>query len=169
MKPAHLKEDAMRIRMAFIGLMIAATAMTTAPAHAEMNLLHSCTGKAALGAGAGAVLGGLLASKGQKTEGAALGAAVGGLGTFGVCRYIDTRAQTRIDKAYRAAAASNAPYSTSWSTKNGIQSVSVKRPVRDGENCKMMNATLSTPNVGSQQLPEETYCRNAKGQWRSAA
>ena len=147
------------------GLMLA---LSAAPAHAEMSLLHSCTGKAAIGAGAGAVLGGLTASKGQKTEGALLGAAVGGLGTFGVCRYIDTRASTRIDKAYKYAAANGAPYTTSWNTKNGVNRLRVAQPVRDGANCKILNATLSVAGGARQSLPQETYCRASNGKWSAA-
>lgn len=153
--------------VAAAGFAMASLALAT-PAHAEMNLLHSCTGKAAIGAGAGAVLGGLLASKGQKTEGVALGAAVGGLGTFGVCRYIDTRAQTRIDKAYKYAAATGEPYTTSWTASGDVNKLRVSAPVRDGSNCKIINATLSVNGGARQSMPQETYCRGSNGKWSAA-
>jgi hypothetical protein len=143
-------------------------ALAAVPAQAEMNLLHSCAGKAAIGAGAGAVLGGMVAGKGAKTEGALLGAAVGGLGTYGVCRYIDTRASARIDKAYKYAAATGKPYTTSWTTKQGVNRLRIAQPVRDGAHCKILNATLSVGGGARQSLPQETYCRASNGKWNAA-
>jgi surface antigen len=156
----------MRIQMAAAALIATMSMAVSAPAaHAEMNLLSSCTGKAALGAGAGALLGGMVAGKGAKTEGALLGAAVGGLGAFGVCKSMNANNTKKVDKAYQTAAATNQSYSTSWNGKYGTEYVTISKPIKDGSYCRVMHGTLTTPNGGSQALPQETYCRQADGKW----
>jgi surface antigen len=131
--------------------------------------LSSCQRNALLGAAGGALLGGMTAGKGAKTEGAVLGAAVGGLGTYGICRYLDNQSIARAEQGYAYSAANNRPYSSSWQGQGGTQNFSVAQPVAAGPNCKRLNGTLTVPGEGSQNLPPETYCRGADGVWRPAA
>ncbi len=131
--------------------------------------LSSCQRNALLGAAGGALIGGMTAGKGAKTEGAVLGAAVGGLGTYGICRYLDNQSITRAEQGYAYSAANNRPYSTSWQGQGGTQNFSVAQPVSAGPNCRRLSGTLSVPGEGVQSLPPETYCRGADGVWRPSA
>jgi surface antigen len=131
--------------------------------------LSSCQRNALLGAAGGAVLGGLTAGKGAKTEGAVVGAAVGGLGTYGVCRYLDNQSVSRVEQGYQYSLNNNAPYSTSWQGQGGTQNLYVAQPTAAGANCKRLSSTLTVPGEGKQNLPPETYCRGPDGVWRPAA
>jgi len=128
--------------------------------------LSSCQRNALLGAAGGALLGGITAGKGVKTEGAVLGAAVGGLGVYGVCRYLDQQSVSRVETGYQSSLNQDRPYESSWNGPNGDESLYVPAPTSAGANCKRLQATLTTPSGGQQPLPPETYCRGGDGQWR---
>ncbi|MGE3581306.1 MAG: YMGG-like glycine zipper-containing protein [Hyphomonadaceae bacterium] len=136
--------------------------------HSGGSRLSQCTRNALVGAGVGAVVGAVTAPDGNRGENAAIGAAVGGLGTYGVCRWLRARDQANIERGYRQALNDNRPYNGSWQSDEGAQrSVYVDRPVVDPNrsDCRRITATVTDPQYGREQLPPETYCRNASGQW----
>lgn len=131
--------------------------------------LSQCTRNALIGAGVGAVAGAVIGDEDNRAENAAIGAAVGGLGTYGVCRWLSAREQQRVESAYYQSLNSGAPVRDNWqSDTGGTRSLSVSRPAPApgyaGE-CRRVSATISDPQYGNQQLPPETFCRNASGQW----
>jgi hypothetical protein len=60
----------------------------------------------------------------------------------------------------------------SWQSDSGSQrSLSVGSPQAAsgyGAECRTVRATIEDPQYGNQQLPPETFCRNASGQWTPA-
>jgi len=128
--------------------------------------LSQCTRNALVGAGVGAVAGALLGDEDNRGENAALGAAAGGLATYGICRYLSAREQQRVEAAYYNSLNSGSATNESWATDSGgTRSLSVSRPVETSAQCRRVSATIDDPQYGRQQLPPETFCRNASGQW----
>ncbi|MGE0828910.1 MAG: YMGG-like glycine zipper-containing protein [Hyphomonadaceae bacterium] len=130
--------------------------------------LSRCTRNALIGAGVGAVVGAVTAPEGNRGENAAIGAAAGGLGTYGVCRWLQARDQANIERGYQQALAENRATNSSWQSDSGAnRSVYVNTPQASdrGPNCRRITATVQDPQYGRQDLPPETYCRTANGQW----
>ncbi len=131
--------------------------------------LSRCTRQALVGAGVGAVVGALAGSENNRGENAALGAAAGGLGTYGVCRWLSAREQQRVEQGYYNSLNSGAAYRDNWQGDQGQPrnlTVAAPTPVSGpGGECRRVSATVSDPQYGAQQLPPETFCRNASGQW----
>ena len=131
--------------------------------------LSQCTRNALIGAGVGAVIGATQGPRENRAENAAIGAAVGGLGTYGVCRWLTAREQQRVENAYYQSLNSGQPYNDSWqSDQGGTRSLSVSRPTQAagyGPECRRVSATISDPQYGNEQLPPETFCRDASGRW----
>jgi surface antigen len=134
--------------------------------------LSQCTRNALIGAGIGAVAGAVIGDEDNRGENAALGAAAGGLGTYGVCRWLSAREQQRVENAYYQSLNSGGPVNESWQSDQGApRSLSVGAPQAAsgyGGECRTVRATVSDPQYGNQQLPPETFCRNASGQWTPA-
>jgi surface antigen len=134
--------------------------------------LSQCTRNALIGAGVGAVAGALIGDEDNRGENAALGAAAGGLGTYGVCRWLTAREQQRVENAYYQSLNSGGPVNESWQSDQGApRSLSVSSPQQAsgyGGECRTVRATINDPQYGNQQLPPETFCRNASGQWTPA-
>lgn len=130
--------------------------------------LSQCTRNALIGAGVGALAGAAVGDGDNRGENAAIGAAVGGLGTYGVCRALTAREQQRVEQAYYNSLNSNQPVSDNWRSDAGAPrnlNVSAPQPAPGyGPECRTVNATIS--DGGSRQsMPQETFCRNATGQW----
>ncbi|MEJ0060838.1 MAG: YMGG-like glycine zipper-containing protein [Terricaulis sp.] len=134
--------------------------------------LSQCTRNALIGAGIGAVVGAAAGSSENRGENAALGAAAGGLGTYGVCRYLSAREQQRVENAYYQSLNSGSGVNENWQSDQGApRSLQVSSPSAApgyGNECRRVSATVSDPQYGNQQLPPETFCRDASGQWRPA-
>ncbi|HVY84584.1 MAG TPA: glycine zipper family protein [Caulobacterales bacterium] len=141
-----------------------------APPH--QTQLSACTRNALIGAGVGAVLGAATAPRGNRGENAAMGAALGGLGTYGICKYLSAREEQRVENAYYQSLSANAPVQDSWQSDQGQpRSLQVGAPspvASPGGECRSVSATISDPQYGQQELPPETFCRDASGQWRPA-
>ncbi|MBI1186640.1 MAG: hypothetical protein GC206_04805 [Alphaproteobacteria bacterium] len=121
---------------------------------------------------AGAVVGGLIglatAPRGNRGENAAIGAAVGGLGTYAVCSWLQARDRANIERGYQQALAENRSVNSSWQSEEGdSRAVYVNPPTASdrGPECRRVTATVQHPEYGRQELPPETYCRNAMGEW----
>jgi surface antigen len=131
--------------------------------------LSQCMRNALIGAGVGAVIGATQGPRENRAENAALGAAAGGLATYGVCRWLTAREQQRVENAYYQSLNSGQPVNDTWqSDQGGSRSLSVSRPSPAsgyGPECRRVSATISDPQYGNEQLPPETFCRNAAGQW----
>ncbi len=131
--------------------------------------LSRCTRQALIGAGVGAVAGAIIGSEDNRGENAALGAAAGGLGTYGVCRYLSAREQQRVEAGYYQSLNSGRGYTDSWQSDQGQpRNLTVAAPQAvsgPGGECRRVTATVRDPQTGVQQLPPETFCRNAQGQW----
>jgi hypothetical protein len=131
--------------------------------------LSQCMRNALIGAGVGAAVGYATAPNGNRGENAALGAAAGGLGTYGVCRYLVARERQRVENAYYQSLNSGGSVNDSWQSDQGApRSLSVAAPSAAagyGGDCRRINATISDPQLGTQTLPAETFCRTATGQW----
>lgn len=136
---------------------------------APRTQLSQCTRNALIGAAVGAAVGVAQDSSGQRAENAAMGAAVGGLATYGVCRWLSAREQQRVENAYYQSLNSGGPVNDSWQSDQGsARSLTVSQPAPapgHGPECRRVSATVSDPQYGNQQLPPETFCRNASGQW----
>jgi surface antigen len=136
---------------------------------APQTQLSQCMRNALVGAGVGAVIGGVTAPDGNRTENAAIGAVVGGAGTYGVCRYLDNRSQARIEQSYYRALDTGAPVNDSWAAQSGESRqvyVSSPQPAPGySSDCRRVTATISGTGQGRQDLPPETFCRNATGGW----
>ena len=134
--------------------------------------LSQCTRNALVGAGIGAVVGAVTAPNQNRGENAALGAAAGGLGTYGVCRFLAAREQQRVENAYYQSLNSGTSTSDSWQSDQGAPrnlTVAAPQPAPGyGAECRRISATVSDPQYGNQQLPPETFCRNASGGWSPA-
>lgn len=134
--------------------------------------LSQCTRNALVGAGIGAVVGAVTAPSQNRGENAAIGAAAGGLGTYGVCRYLSAREQQRVENAYYQSLNSGTSVNDNWqSDQGGPRNLTVASPQPApgyGAECRRVSATVSDPQNGNQQLPPETFCRNASGGWSPA-
>jgi surface antigen len=130
--------------------------------------LSRCTRQALMGAGVGAVAGALIGSEDNRVENAALGAAAGGLGTYGVCRWLSAREQQRVEQGYYNSLNTGRASSDQWRSDQGSTrnlSVSAPQSVQGRAECRRVSGTVRDPQYGNQQLPPETFCRNAQGQW----
>ncbi|MCL4713585.1 MAG: hypothetical protein KJZ75_01660 [Hyphomonadaceae bacterium] len=131
--------------------------------------LSQCMRNALIGAGVGAVLGATQGPRENRVENAAIGAAVVGAGTYGVCRLLTAREQQRVENAYYQSLNSGQPVNDSWQSDQGQQrSLRVSQPAPApgyGAECRRVNATVSDPQYGEQQLPAETFCRTPSGSW----
>lgn len=136
---------------------------------APRTQLSQCMRNALIGAGVGAAVGYATAPRGNRGENAALGAAAGGLGTYGVCRFLAAREQQRVENAYYQSLNSGAAVNDSWTSDQGApRNLTVAPPSAAsgyGGDCRRINATISDPQMGTQTLPAETFCRTASGQW----
>lgn len=134
--------------------------------------LSQCTRNALIGAGIGAVIGATQGPRENRAENAAIGAAAGGLGTYGVCRWLTAREQQRVENAYYQSLNSGGAVNDSWQSDQGANrslSVGAPQPAQGyGAECRTVRATISDPQYGNEQLPPETFCRNASGQWTPA-
>lgn len=133
--------------------------------------LSSCMRNGLIGAGVGAVLGGV-ASKNSRMGGAAIGAILGGAGTYFVCKYLGNRDQARIERGYMGALDGDSAYASRFSNEDlgglSLLNVGAPQPVQGMDNCRDLNATLTTPGYGQLPLPQERYCRAGNGQWAPA-
>lgn len=140
-----------------------------APAAAQGLQISKCQTRALIGGAAGAVLGNVLAGKGDKTKGALIGGALGAGAGFGVCKWMDSRSQAKAQASYDYAAKNNKAYSTNWQAEDGSQrKLVVDKPVKVSNNCRQMNSSMSVPGQGKQAMPAQTYCQGADGVWRPA-
>jgi len=154
----------MKVKNLIVAGALALTSMSFAPmtASAEGTQLSQCMRNGLLGAGAGALAGGLLSR--HRLRGAALGAVVGGVGTYGVCRLLSTNDRSHVERNYSRALNRDHRVTDSWGGANG-KYLTVNRPTNVGHGCRRVTATISDTAHGTQQLPPETYCRNSEGQW----
>lgn len=133
--------------------------------------LSKCQRNALIGAGVGAVLGGVTAPEGNRGENAVLGGAIGAAGTFGACKLLDNREQARVEGAYLNALNENRAVSQTWVGANGQNRVlQVTRPQPDYNNseCRTLSASLQVAGGQTQPLPPERYCRTSAG-WQPSA
>lgn len=138
---------------------------------APRTQLSQCTRNALIGAAVGAAVGMAQDSRDNRAENAAMGAAVGGLATYGVCRWLSAREQQRVENGYYQALNSSGPVNDSWQSEQGAPrqlSVARPQPISGRPECRTVRATVNDPQYGNQQLPPETFCRNAAGQWAPA-
>lgn len=138
---------------------------------APRTQLSQCTRNALIGAGIGAIVGAAQDSRNNRAENAALGAAVGGAATYGVCRVLSAREQQRVENAYYQSLNSGQGVNDSWQSDQGgprSLAVSQPQPVSGRSECRTVRATVTDGGAGAQQLPPETFCRNASGQWAPA-
>lgn len=156
-----------------IAFAVAFAASSLAPAPAAFaqssgGFFGKCTQQALIGAGAGALLG-ALASEHHRGRTAIIGAAAGGLGTFGVCRWLTTREQNRVQQSYYNSLNTNHRTTDRWTGDDGTaRSLTVSRPTGAqgyGSNCRTVNGTIRDAQQGSQAIPAQTFCRNAQGEW----
>jgi len=156
---------------ALVGALALAACETTADygGGPPRTQLSQCGRNALLGAGIGAVAGAVIGNEHNRAENAAIGAAVGGAGTYGVCRYLSAREQQRVENAYYQSLATGQPVNDSWQSDQGAQrTLHVSQPTAApnlGAQCRRVSATVSDPQYGDQQLPPETFCRGASGEW----
>jgi surface antigen len=164
----------MKLRLlcaAFAGALALASCETTSAGYGggpPRTQLSQCTRNALIGAGVGAVIGATQGPRENRAENAAIGAAVGGLGTYGVCRWLTAREQQRVENAYYQSLNSGQGVNDTWqSDQGGTRSLQVQRPAPSdrGPECRRVSATIEDPQYGTQQLPPETFCRTASGQW----
>ena len=131
--------------------------------------LSQCMRNALIGAAVGAAVGVAQDSRNNRGENAAMGAAVGGLATYGVCRWLSAREQQRVENGYYQSLNSGQGVNDTWQSDQGApRQLSVSRPQAApgyGPECRRVSATVNDPQQGNQQLPPETFCRNAAGQW----
>lgn len=157
--------------VAFAGAMVLASCETTGGGYGGgpgRTQLSQCTRNALIGAGIGAVAGAVIGDEDNRGENAALGAAAGGLATYGICRYLTAREQQRVENAYYQSLNSGGPVNENWtSDQGGARSLHVSQPSSSdrGPQCRRVRATIDDAQYGRQQLPEETFCRNANGDW----
>lgn len=135
--------------------------------------LSQCTRNALIGAGVGAVIGAATAPDGNRTENAALGAAIVGLGAFGVCRWLgNSNQQASVEDSYYRALNTGAPQTQSLNGPGGqpatLRVAAPQSAPGRGPNCRVINATVSDSS-GTQNLPQETFCRDANGGWAPVA
>jgi hypothetical protein len=149
-------------------LAVMLAAVQIGPAAAELQI-SKCKTRALIGAAGGALVGSMIAGKGDKTEGALIGGALGAAGTFGVCKWMDARTEKQAQLSYDAAAKSNKASTTTFKDDKGVnRTLTVSKPVKTSSNCRQMNSTLSVPGQKAQAMPPQTYCQGADGVWRPA-
>lgn len=156
----------------FAGALALASCETTGGAYGggpPRTQLSQCARNALIGAGVGALVGATQGPRENRGENAAIGAAVGGAATYGVCRWLTAREQQRVENGYYQALNSGQGVNDTWQSDQGApRSLAVSRPTAAqgyGPECRRVSATVSDPQYGNQQLPQETFCRNASGQW----
>lgn len=149
-------------------LAIAMVAAGVGPAAADLQI-SKCKTRALIGGAAGALLGSMVAGKGDKTEGAVIGGALGAGAGFGVCKWMDSRTEKQAQASYDAAAKSNKATTTTFKDDKGAnRTLTVSKPVKTANNCRQMNSSLSVPGQKAQAMPAQTYCQGADGVWRPA-
>jgi surface antigen len=151
-------------------LMLGACASTGGGYGGGGTQLSQCTRNALIGAGIGAIVGAAQDSSDNRAENAALGAAVGGLATYGVCRVLTAREQQRVENAYYRSLQSGQGVNESWQSDQGApRNLTVQAPqsAPGNPNCRRINASINDGG-SSQQLPAETFCRQADGSWAPA-
>lgn len=157
---------------ALAGALVLASCETTgAYGGPPRTQLSQCMRNALIGAGIGAVTGAVVGDEDNRAENAAIGAAVVGAGTYGVCRYLSAREQQRVENAYYQSLSTGRPVNDTWQSDQGApRSLRVSQPVAapDAPQCRRVNATISDPQYGDQQLPAETFCRGPDGSWAPA-
>lgn len=138
----------------------------------QRTQLSGCGRNALIGAAIGAVVGGVQGHRNDHPENAALGAAIGGAGTYGVCKLLSAQEEQRVQNAYYQSLNSGQSVNDNWQMdQGGTRSLAVSQPGPAegyGSQCRRVSATISDPVNGTQQLPPETYCRNASGSWSPA-
>jgi surface antigen len=149
---------------------LALTSVSVAPvAEAQQTHLSKCMGNGLLGAGVGGLIGAFAFGRHHRLAHAAEGAAVGGVGTWAVCKLLSHHDQEHVESAYQQSLETNQPYNSSWNNDQGApRTVYVSQPQDNpnaGDRCRSVNATISDPQNGNQQLPPEVFCRNDDGQW----
>jgi surface antigen len=156
---------------ALAGVLVLASCETTSGGYGggpPRTQLSQCMRNALIGAGVGAVAGAIIGDEDNRGENAAIGAAVGGLATYGACRWLSAREQQRVENAYYQSLNSGQGVNQSWpGDQGGTRSLSVARPAPApdrGPECRRVSATVSD-GQSTQSLPQETFCRNAAGQW----
>ena len=131
--------------------------------------LSQCARNALIGAGVGALIGATQNTRHNGVENAAIGAAVGGAATYGVCHVLSAREQQRVENAYYQSLNSGQGVNENWQSDQGApRSLAVAPPQAapdKGGDCRRVTATVSDSQAGDQQLPPETFCRGANGQW----
>ncbi len=157
---------------AFAGMLALAACETTGGGYGggpPRTQLSQCMRNALIGAGIGAVIGATQGPGENRAENAAIGAAVGGAATYGVCRLLSAREQQRVENAYYESLRTGQGKTDTWqSDQGGPRSLAVNAPAPApgrGPECRRVTATISDPQAGNQQLPAETFCRNANGDW----
>jgi surface antigen len=156
----------MKVKNLIVAGALALTGMSFSPlsASAEGTQLSQCMRNGLLGAGAGALAGGLLSR--HRLRGAALGAVVGGVGTYGVCRLLSTNDRSHVERNYQRALNRDHRVTDSWGgTGSNGKYLTVNRPTNVGNGCRRITAHISDSANGSQSLPPETYCRDSEGRW----
>lgn len=155
---------------ALSGALLLASCETTSgygggPARTQLS---QCMRNALIGAGVGAVAGAIIGDEDNRGENAAIGAAVGGLATYGACRWLSAREQQRVENAYYQSLNSGQGVNQSWQgDQGGTRSLIVNTPApapERGPECRRITATVGDGQT-TQNLPAETFCRNASGQW----
>lgn len=152
------------------GALALATVSATipAPAYAQETHLSQCMRNGLIGAGVGALVG-AAASRHHRGRNAVIGAAVGGVGTWGVCRLLTHHEEQRVENDYQRSLTRNRAVNDSWNSDAGTRSLYVARPEHADNGCRTVTAHINDPQNGRQDLPPETFCRNAAGQWVPAA
>ena len=141
----------------------------SAPAHRTQ--LSQCGRNAIIGGLVGAAVGVAQDSRHNRAENAALGAAGGAGGTYAVCRILSAHEQQRVENAYYQSLNSGQGVNENWQSDQGAPrslAVAPPQPSDKGAQCRTVNATVTDQQYGNQQLPPETFCRDANGQWTPA-
>lgn len=137
----------------------------------QRTQLSGCGRNALIGAVVGGIIGGTRGHRNDHPENAALGAAVGGAATYGVCKALSAQEEQRVQNAYYQSLNSGQGVNDNWQMdQGGTRSLAVAQPGPAegyGSECRRVSATISDPS-GTQQLPPETFCRNANGSWSPA-
>ncbi len=156
---------------ALAGAMALASCETTSGAYGggpPRTQLSQCMRNALIGAAVGGIIGATQGPGENRAENAAIGAAAGGLATYGVCRWLTAREQQRVENAYYQSLNTGQGVNQSWEgEQGGTRSLSVARPAPApdrGPECRRVSATVGDGQT-TQALPQETFCRNASGQW----
>ena len=145
-------------------LALTSISIASTPAFAEeQHHLSQCGHNALIGAGAGALIG-ALTSHHHQAQSAVVGAAVGGAATWGVCSLMTNHDRDRVNRDYQRSLADNDSVHDSW-RDHGDKSVYVDKPTQTDHGCRQVSGHYNDPQHGRQDLPPETFCRDANGQW----